>query len=304
MDLDLTTDLLNILTKSADEFGRPFLIQWLNKCIELLTRAKMLEAEYAKLKALQVTVDNAIMQNYQEMHTDLKTDKLVKDMYVFLNQVGETLRGEEILYAVTLTTGKGKSQTMTTFQLPLEQFLSITSATHTRLTLSKTKTLLNKMLNNSNFNQRTWSSEEVFSYQRFIYNAKRVQQGRWKRVNRGNLLEAYSRYEDLRASGMSQGSTTLAMQETLRGTQGFWQGPDYAGFQIKGNAASVANIYTCVNQINELYQILSGLQFNNISNFQDEVSKINLLSNNELNNYIDLTVEELLQKLAIQFGVK
>lgn len=302
--IDLSQDLLQILTKSADESGRPFVIKWLNQCIDLLTRAKVLEAEYSKLKTIQVTVNNAIMQNYQEIKTDLKTDKLIKEMYIFLNEVGETLRGESLIYQVTLSTGKGQSKNMTTFELPLEKFLELTTATHTRLILSRTKTILNRMAKDNDVNQRKWSEEEVFNYQRFIYNAKRVQQGRWKKVNRGNLLEAYSRYEDLRNSGISKGSTTIAMQETLRGTQGFWQGADYNGFQIKGNAASVANIYTCINQLNELYLILSGLQFNNITEFNDRVSQINQQTQIELTKYADLTIDELLAKLAKQFGVK
>lgn len=302
--IDLSQDLLQILTKSADESGRPFVIKWLNQCIDLLTRAKVLEAEYSKLKTIQVTVNNAIMQNYQEIKTDLKTDKLIKEMYIFLNEVGETLRGESLIYQVTLSTGKGQSKNMTTFELPLEKFLELTTATHTRLTLSRTKTILNRIAKDNDVNQRKWTEEEIFNYQRFIYNAKRVQQGRWKKVNRGNLLEAYSRYEDLRNSGMSKGSTTIAMQETLRGTQGFWQGADYNGFQIKGNAASVANIYTCINQLNELYLILSGLQFNNITEFNDRVSQINQQTQIELTKYADLTVDELLAKLAKQFGVQ
>lgn len=302
--IDLSQDLLQILTKSADESGRPFVIKWLNQCIDLLTRAKVLEAEYSKLKTIQVTVNNAIMQNYQEIKTDLKTDKLIKEMYIFLNEVGETLRGESLIYQVTLSTGKGQSKNMTTFELPLEKFLELTTATHTRLTLSRTKTILNRIAKDNDVNQRKWTEEEMFNYQRFIYNAKRVQQGRWKKVNRGNLLEAYSRYEDLRNSGISKGSTTIAMQETLRGTQGFWQGADYNGFQIKGNAASVANIYTCINQLNELYLILSGLQFNNITEFNDRVSQINQQAQIELTKYADLTIDELLAKLAKQFGVQ
>lgn len=302
--IDLSQDLLQILTKSADESGRPFVIKWLNQCIDLLTRAKVLEAEYSKLKTIQVTVNNAIMQNYQEIKTDLKTDKLIKEMYIFLNEVGETLRGESLIYQITLSTGKGQSKNMTTFELPLEKFLELTTATHTRLTLSRTKTILNRIAKDNDINQRKWTEEEIFNYQRFIYNAKRVQQGRWKKVNRGNLLEAYSRYEDLRNSGISKGSTTIAMQETLRGTQGFWQGADYNGFQIKGNAASVANIYTCINQLNELYLILSGLQFNNITEFNDRVSQINQQTQIELTKYADLTIDELLAKLAKQFGVQ
>lgn len=302
--IDLSQDLLQILTKSADESGRPFVIKWLNQCIDLLTRAKILEAEYSKLKTIQVTVNNAVMQNYQEIKTDLKTDKLIKEMYIFLNEVGETLRGESLIYQVTLSTGKGQSKNMTTFELPLEKFLELTTATHTRLTLSRTKTILNRIAKDNDVNQRKWTEEEIFNYQRFIYNAKRVQQGRWKKVNRGNLLEAYSRYEDLRNSGISKGSTTIAMQETLRGTQGFWQGADYNGFQIKGNAASVANIYTCINQLNELYLILSGLQFNNITEFNDRVSQTNQQTQIELTKYADLTIDELLAKLAKQFGVQ
>lgn len=301
--IDISQDLLQILTKSADDYGRPFIIKWLNQCIDLLTRAKILEAEYSKLKTIQVTVNNAIMQNYQEIKTNLKTDTLIKEMYIFLNEVGETLRGESIIYQVTLSTGKGQSKHMTTFELPLEKFLDLTTATHTRLTLSKTKTILNRMTKDSDANQREWTEEEIFNYQRFIYNAKRVQQGRWKKVNRGNLLEAYSRYEDLRNSGLSKGSTTIALQETLKGTQGFWQGADYNGFQIKGNAASIANIYTCINQLNELYLILNGLQFNNITEFNDHVSQINQQAQVELTKYTDLTVDELLAKLAKQFGV-
>lgn len=301
--IDISQDLLQILTKSADDYGRPFIIKWLNQCIDLLTRAKILEAEYSKLKTIQVTVSTAVMQNYQEMKNELKTNQLVKEMYIFLNEVGETLRGESIVYQVTLSTGKGQSKHMTTFELPLEKFLDLTTATHTRLTLSKTKTILNRMIKDNDANQREWTEEEIFNYQRFIYNAKRVQQGRWKKVNRGNLLEAYSRYEDLRNSGLSKGSTTIAMQETLKGTQGFWQGADYNGFQIKGNAASIANIYTCINQLNELYLILNGLQFNNITEFNDHVSQINQQAQVELTKYTDLTVDELLAKLAKQFGV-
>lgn len=301
--MDFTSELMTILMSGVEQYGVSFLSKWTNQCIDLLTRAKLLEAEYIKMRQVQVAVESAVIQNYQETRVDLKTDNLVREMYVFLNEVGETLRNEQIMYQVTLTQGKGKSQVITSFELPLEKFLEITSATHTRLTLSKTKTVLNRLLKDSSVVKREWSTEEIFNYQRFIYNAKRVQQGRWKRVNRGNLLEAYSRYEDLRRAGLSKGSTTIAMRETLKGTQGFWQGPDYQGFQIKGNAASVANIYTCINQINELYLILKNLQFNSTSSMEQRVVQINGVVQNELDKYSSLTTDELLQKLATQFGV-
>lgn len=297
----LKDKIIQILSTQIAETGVTQLTIWKNQCINFLTRARMLEQEYSKLRSIQVAITDSIALNYQEKKTDLKTENLVKEMYIFLNQVGETLRGETIKYQITLTTGKGSSQQMRTYQLSLEDFLNITQATHTRLTLKRTQTILNQL---SQVESKEWTSQEIFDYQRFIYNAKRVQHGRWKKVNRGNLLEAYSRYQDLRRSGTHYGSTTIALQETLRGTQGFWQGADYQGFQIKGNAASIANIYTCINQINELYIILAQIDFNNKAILEKQLDNIDTIINDKLNNYIGMTTDKLLEKLIKQFSIK
>lgn len=295
-------NLEKILIQSSQQNRQSYLFQWKQEAVNLLARAEQLKNSYINLKLIPLSdASQEAINRALENQVDLKIDNLLRDMYVYLNKVGEQLRGEIITYSITLTVGKGKEQKMISYELPLEDFLNITSASHTRLTLKKTSTIINQLqLNNT---KKDWTPQEVFDFQRFIFNAKRVQEGRWKNVNRGNLLEAYTRYQFYRQNGQSKGSTTQALIDTLSGTQGFWQGGDFDGKQIKGSNASVANIYTCIRQINQLYTTLSQLT---IDNNKLKVVTKNKVGNNirqSINDTVNTTVEELLTELQAQFMV-
>lgn len=301
--LDLITSVSNILMQESKEYGKTFLEVWKNKCQVLLAKAKILLINYIELNNTEIFTDSAIASIYQEQKYDLAIDRLVKEMYYFLNQVSDTLRGEAVQYEVTLSTGRGKNKQMTTFFLNLEEFLNITSKSKSRLTLKKTKTILNSLNKNNTIKKRDWTSEEIFAFQRFIFNAKRIESGRWKKVNRGNMLEAFYRYQQYRSQGMHRGVTNLALLETMRGTQGFWQGGDVGNIQIKGNSASVVTIFTCVNQLNELYKVLSLLEFNEQSQILNKIKESSSSLDSTINEYASQTTDELLLHLIKQFNI-
>ena len=55
-----------------------------------------------------LTVNDNMLNKILNNNHDFKTENLIKDMYIFLNKVGETLRRKEIKYSITLTTSGPK----------------------------------------------------------------------------------------------------------------------------------------------------------------------------------------------------
>jgi hypothetical protein len=71
-------------------------------------------------------------------------EKILKNGYVLLNEIGETVRGEELFYSITVTR-KGDAissgSQVYTFRVPLSEFLTILNFSSSRITLASPGTI-------------------------------------------------------------------------------------------------------------------------------------------------------------------
>ena len=299
--LDIAQRLIKVLSQESDQVGISYFVKWKTQALSLLQEAKLYQKKYEKLSSIKISsIDTFQNVLKQEMRQDIATEALIVKMYRFLNEVGETLRGETISYEVTLTTGKGKELTIQTFTLTLEQFLSITAKTSSRLTLRHTSSAL-KELQMQQIKGREWTQDQIKELERYRANVKRNQGGHWGKINKGNTLEGFRRKQ---IKGLS---TTKSIAETMSGTQGFWKGGDIDLLQIKGDRASVTNFKTCVLQIENLFRTLTQLPEPQNLNSKSEVEKyvnssVGQIDTN-INKITDENVKNIIQGLQKQFFV-
>ena len=295
--MDITNQILEVLTKKSDQIGTSYFVKWRIEALSLLQQAQLYQRKYDKLSSIKISSIEGLQSILrEEMRQDEATNNLITKMYRFLNEVGETLRGETIHYEVTLTQGKGKERTIQTFTLNLEQFLSITAKTSTRLTLRHTSSAL-KELQNQQILGRQWSQEEIKELDKYRTNVKRNKGGHWKNINKGNVLEGFRRKQ---IKGMS---TTMSIAETMSGTQGFWQGGDIDLLQIKGDRASVTNFKTCVNQIEKLFNTLSALNTETATPLSEKTQQLTPAIDVNIDEFSSETVGQIVSGLQKQFFV-
>lgn len=295
--IDISKRLLEILSKESDQIGTTYFVKWKIEALSLLQQAQLYQRKYEKLSSIQIkSIEDLQSILREESRQDEITDNLIVKMYRFLNEVGETLRGETISYEVTLTQGQNKSRTIQTFTLTLEQFLSITAKTSTRLTLRHTSSAL-KELQKQQILGRQWTQEEIRELDKYRTNVRRNKGGHWKNINKGNILEGFRRKQ---IKGLS---TTRSIAETMSGTQGFWQGGDIDLLQIKGDRASVTNFRTCVRQIENLFKVLNNLSLDTETPISIKAEQIipNLQMN--IDEFSDTTINTILEGLQKQFFV-
>lgn len=295
--MDITNQILEVLTKKSDQIGTSYFVKWRIEALSLLQQAQLYQRKYDKLSSIKInSIEGFQSILREEMRQDEATNNLITKMYRFLNEVGETLRGETIYYEVTLTQGKGKERTIQTFTLTLEQFLSITAKTSTRLTLRHTSSAL-KELQKQQILGRQWSQEEIKELDKYRANVRRNKGGHWKNINKGNVLEGFRRKQ---IKGMS---TTMSIAETMSGTQGFWQGGDIDLLQIKGDRASVTNFKTCVNQIEKLFNTLSALNTETATSLSEKTQQLTPAIDANIDEFSSETVGQIVSGLQKQFFV-
>ena len=295
--VDITNQILEVLTKKSDQIGTSYFVKWRIEALSLLQQAQLYQRKYDKLSSIKISSIEGLQSILrEEMRQDEATNNLITKMYRFLNEVGETLRGETIHYEVTLTQGKGKERTIQTFTLNLEQFLSITAKTSTRLTLRHTSSAL-KELQNQQILGRQWTQEEIKELDKYRTNVKRNKGGHWKNINKGNVLEGFRRKQ---IKGMS---TTMSIAETMSGTQGFWQGGDIDLLQIKGDRASVTNFKTCVNQIEKLFNTLNALNTETTTPLSEKAQQLTPAIDANIDEFSSETVSQIVSGLQKQFFV-
>ena len=288
-------DIIKILNQESEQIGVSYFTKWRLEAGQLLQLAQLYQQKYDKLSNIAIkTAENFASVLLQEQKQDIETQDLITKMYRFLNEVGETLRGEIIRYEVTLSSGKGKHQTLQTFNLSLDQFLSITAQTSTRITLRHTTSVL-RILEAQQVVGKQWTEKELEAFERYKKNVKRNQQGKWKKINKGNLLEGFRRQQ------IKQMSTTGSIMETMSGTQGFWQGGDIDLLQIKGDRASVTNFKTCVHQIQILFDTLNKLNPEVLQNLQNKLDASKENVNQVLQEEIDINTTNVLKDIQKQF---
>lgn len=296
--INISNQILEVLTKQSDQYGMSYFVKWKIEALSLLQQAQLYQRKYDKLSSIKITSIEGFQSILrEEMRQDEATNNLITKMYRFLNEVGETLRGETVYYEVTLTQGKGKERTIQTFTLTLEQFLSITAKTSTRLTLRHTSSALKELQKQQILGRHQWTQEEIKELDKYRTNVKRNKGGHWKNINKGNILEGFRRKQ---IKGMS---TTKSIAETMSGTQGFWQGGDIDLLQIKGDRASVTNFKTCVNQIEKLFQTLSAMYPETNTELSEKSKQLVPELEMNINEFSDETVSKILEGLQRQFFV-
>lgn len=293
-------ELVQLLTQETEQYGTSLQVAWIKKASALIERTKNLVNKNERVQQLlnSITEPGEILnQLYSVAIEENVNDNLIKDMYRFLNEVGETLRKEKILYRVIITDTKNNK--IYDYELNLEQFLTITEGQTARLGLAKATTVMNKMAQAQNITTRIWDLKAKSDFGLFAYNARRVAKGKWAKVNNGNLMEAFQRYQNLRGT---QAPTYAAMSATMSAPIPFWQGADYNGYQFKANSASVTNLGSCLKQIIDLRDTLMKLNFTNSALLTQKLQPIQDGLNETEENLIQDTVETLLQNLATQFN--
>lgn len=202
--------------------------------------------------------------------------KVLEDGYRLLNEIGETVRGEPLLYSVTVTetgaaisSGYSSTGNVITVQVPLEKFLSFVSFSSYRMVL-RSPTAIYKMImsqitdkdNKENIKYEQWSEEKIQQYQWFANQARGVLT-KWNNINEGNVLEAFLRFLSIGQSPVKYTEDAKywyllasSVKHTMSAPDPFWVGGDIANVQVKGLNASVTNLGSLITTLTDFLNII------------------------------------------------
>lgn len=260
---------------------------------------------------------NELFKNRRIAANQLTNSAILTDGYVLLNKIGETLRGEELIYSITVTsTGQDIVNSMQgevfTYRLHLDDFLNILNFTSIRMRLKAPTVIHNKL--KEAYNSEEWSQEKInefitFSSQVKSNNFNKYFQKNYSKINNGNLLEAYLRHKKNGYAIQSPApnnnreywSTIFhSVQNTMAAPDAFFLGGDIDDEQIKGLNASVTNLTTLLVNLQEVLQILTSTKIG-----ADEVKKqVKKSSFSKFESNINLTVEQVIEQLLNKFTSK
>ena len=277
--------LVTTFDQMSQELQRDYLIQWTQEIYSWMNRARAYVASCEGLSDQLASESSKTIKDVEDILKKRRVAKnlilnnvILKDGYVLLNKIGETIRGEEIKYSITvsktgeaLSTGSTGTGGVYTWTIPLSKFLTLLNFTTKRMVL-KSPTTIYKMLetqiekNEQNLTYEKWSDEKLQSYAIFLNQARGASHGHWSKVNEGNILEAFLRfldggnipsYNDNQEYWHNIGST---MKQTMAKPDPFFLGGDLYNVQIKGLNASVTNINTLIFNLGEVLKILGTSQ--------------------------------------------
>lgn len=266
----------------TDEQQNQLIMSWTSEIYLWINKARSYIAQEQSLAEKLSANSMKSIQNVSEM---LKNRRIAKKMinnkviltegYTLLNKIGETIRGEEILYSITvsksgqaLSTGSAGTGGVYTWQVPLSEFINLLNFTSRRIVL-KDSSAIYKMLesqieaNEKNLIYEKWSDEKLQSYA--LFNSQVRSNPNWKqwhKVNEGNMLEAFLRFLDDGNTPKPSSdfdywhSVGSAMKRTMTAPDAFFLGGDINNLQIKGLNASVTNLNTLIQNLSEVLSIL------------------------------------------------
>ena len=122
--------------------------------------------------------------------------------YRLLNEIGETLRGEEIMYSITFTkTGEqiGNSTEVYTWTVPMSEFFNLVRFSETRITLRDSSAIykmMQKQIQNDEKDNmiEKWTEQKIQDYALFNNEVRNNPNWeKWHKINEGNMLESYLR---------------------------------------------------------------------------------------------------------------
>lgn len=287
---NLTSEVLEPLEQQTKEVINAQIVTWsqeiylwMNQALQKVQTVKNIKNKLEKTRAAKENLNNFIIYYKQldkesEMIQNDTTDWLISG-YKLLNSIGEKVRGQEIFYNIyTTSTGDSLASVpqggkIYSWKLPFETFIQITKAYKGgRLVLGSNR-YVNEILSNLEKDERfkiqkeEWPEDKIAAFQLFDNQIRGVADKRWNKVNVGNTLEAFLRFEKNNNVHWAQFSengywnsiasqASTAMELTLKNPDPFYKGADLFDLQIKGLKATVANFTTIINALNDTLKIL------------------------------------------------
>ena len=273
-------ELIKTFEQLSQQERNMYIQSWTTEIYAWFNRARVYAAQETSL--MNKLSDNS-KKSLDNVQTMLKNRRVAKQMisnqsilidgYILLNKIGETIRGREIMYSITVSqTGQGLTSNNTggvyTWNIPLSQFINILNFSSTRITL-KDPSAIYKMIEQqinqwgNSINYEKWSDEKL---QNFSIFAKQVRTNprwpNWHNVKEGNLLEAFLRFLDdgnlpqINPTAAYWKSVGSAMKRTMMAPDKFFMGGDLNDIQIKGLYASVTNLNTLIQNLEKVLNIL------------------------------------------------
>ena len=257
--------------------------------------------------------------------------KLITEGYMLMNQIGEMVRGDEILYSVTIPQSGG----YVTWTGNIKEFIGewdgehyqggLVSFSSSRMVLKKQNTLRNQLIHSSKKVQKGssqgWKKEKVDAFGITVL-ADKLSVGfknnnsilnKWSKLNQGNLLEAFSRIYDKHMSNENPNAILAqiesgyldelleeAMEETLRNNDPFWTGGDIGEYQLKGAGASVTNLSQLIYQLNKTRTMISAILTK--KTISSNSKKTNVQVTAEVEKIITKEIDKLIEDLLKYFG--
>lgn len=250
--------------------------KWIAKARAFIAQENSLENKLSKKSLEDIDDFKVMMKNRKQAQRLINNKHILTEGYVLLNEIGETLRGKEIKYSITISkTGEALSKGIQatggvyTWTVSLKEFLNLINYTNTRIVLKDSSTLykmLEKQINDQTKSPiyEKWTEEKLQSYALFNSQVRNNPNWpNWKNINEGNMLEAFLRFIDdgyiptrkvNKEYWKALGST---MKRTMSAPDKFFLGGDLNDLQIKGLHASVTNLNTLIQNLTQVLNILS-----------------------------------------------
>ena len=265
----------------TEEIKRGYIVTWTNEIYSWLNRARAYTAQQQalteKLSASSIEsikAFEAVLKNRQVARESITNKSIFIDGYKLLNKIGETIRGEEIVYSVTVSkTGAAlsKSSDVYTWKVPMSKFLDLLNFSSTRMYMKGSSTIY-KMLENEigenkdSLDYEKWTEEKLNSYSVFLEQVRGASHARWSQVNEGNVLEMFFRIINsgivpaYNKDKVYWATIVKTIKNTLTNPDPFYKGGDLNNEQIKGLRASVTNINTLINTFQQLLNLFAHSQ--------------------------------------------
>ena len=314
-------EIVEAFSEMTEEVQNETIQQWTIRTYNWLNKARVYvkSSESLMSKMAGTAANNLLEKQFKNVlvrkrvaKDALMNQSLMTEGYVLLNQIGESLRGEEILYSITITkTGKALSSGMSgtggvyTWKVPLSEFLKMINFTSRRMTLKSSSSLYKMLQQKINKGEvvpgeyEEWTEQKLQSYSLFTGQIRSYKQ--WSKVNEGNILEAFLRYTKDYGTPMFSKSSDYwrgvynSMFNTMKSPDKFFVGGDIDNEQIKGLNASVTNLNSLILNIEKLWNILkvNPNTQNIISNYYKKSAKSSI--NKEIEKSQDEVVDNLLK---------
>lgn len=339
-------DSTNVLLKKYIATWQQYIQVWLKQAISLRNIARQVEKEVDKAseqQTLESFMSSSALQNLKSFaktnnyrlttKTKLTQQNLAQSVtgaYKIVNNIAETIRGEQIIYNVAFSSSSEtgfNANEIYTAQLTLEEVmnLGLTNTLSTgRLVMRSPATIL-KILREIKYNNKMswlqyleregraqkWSEPEVADFQALSAQIHGASWGHWANINTGNIFEIYNKFTQDWGYAISKPepdrnyweAMVACIKSVMSQPISFMQGPDrrnkYGAYQDKFFKASITNFSTLINMMYDLYnvfnKILSSSNLNSIT--MANVTKYSQQIANSLDRTLDASIDKNINDL-------